>query len=102
MKTKSLLLTAVIGAGLAFGVAAQAKEHPGETVEMKSLPASVQQTINQQAAGGEVIRVKREDDPNGKWNYEVSFDRRVKNGHSRLIRTENSSGRTRRKNNLLS
>lgn len=71
MKTKSLLLTAVIGAALAYGVAAQAKEHPGETVEMKSLPASVQQTINQQAAGGEVVRVKREDDPNGKWNYEV-------------------------------
>src|SRR5262249_50675416 len=71
MKTKRLLLTAVIGAGLAFGVAAQAKEHLGETVEMKSLPASVQQIINQQAAGGEIVRVKREDDPNGKWNYEV-------------------------------
>lgn len=72
MKTKSLLLTAVIGAALAYGVAAQAKEHPGETVEMKSLPASVQQTINQQAAGGQVVQVKREDDPNGKWNYEVT------------------------------
>jgi hypothetical protein len=82
--------------------AAQAKEHPGETVEMKSLPASVQQTINQQAAGGEVVRVKREDDPNGKWNYEVVVRSQGKERHSRLIRTENSSRRTRRKNNPLS
>ena len=71
MKTKSLLLTIVIGAGFACGAAAQVREQPGEMVQMKSLPASVQQTINQQAAGGEVVRVKREDDANGKWNYEV-------------------------------
>ena len=40
-------------------------------VDVKSLPASVQQTINQHAAGREVVQVKREDDANGKWNYEV-------------------------------
>ena len=72
MKTKSLLLTAVIGAGLAYGVAAQGREQPGELVQVKSLPASVQQTINQKAAGGEIVRVKREDDANGRWNYEVA------------------------------
>jgi uncharacterized membrane protein YkoI len=71
MKTKTLFLTAVIGAGLACAAAAQAADQPGEMVSMKSLPASVQQTINQKAAGGEVVRVKREDDANGKWNYEV-------------------------------
>jgi uncharacterized membrane protein YkoI len=71
MKTKKLLLAAVIGAGLASGVAAQVGQQPGEMVQMKSIPASVQQTINQKAAGGEVVRVKREDDANGKWNYEV-------------------------------
>lgn len=38
---------------------------------MKSLPAPVKQTINQRAAGGEIVQVKKEDDPNGKWNYEV-------------------------------
>ncbi len=43
----------------------------GEMVQMKSLPTSVQQTINQKAAGGEIVRVKREDDTDGKWNYEV-------------------------------
>jgi len=71
MKTRNLLLTAVIGAGLACGVTAQAKEQPGEMVQVHSLPASVQQTINQKAAGGEIVSVKREDDANGRWNYEV-------------------------------
>lgn len=68
--TKALLATA-ISTGLAFGVAAQVKVQPGEKVDLKSLPASVQQTINQKATGGEIVRVKREDDANGKWNYEV-------------------------------
>ena len=70
MKTRSLMLVAVICAGLAFGAVAQ-EEQPGEMVELKSLPASVQQTITQKAAGGEIVRVKREDDADGKWNYEV-------------------------------
>jgi uncharacterized membrane protein YkoI len=69
MKTRSLMLVAVICAGLAFSTVAQ--EQPGEMVELKSLPASVQQTITQKAAGGEIVRVKREDDADGKWNYEV-------------------------------
>lgn len=71
MKTKTLLLTAVIGVGLACGAVAQVGQQPGEMVQMKSLPASVQQTISQKAAGGEIVQVKREDDANGKWNYEV-------------------------------
>jgi uncharacterized membrane protein YkoI len=40
-------------------------------VELKLLPAAVQQTINEKAAGGDIVRVKREDDVSGKWNYEV-------------------------------
>ena len=71
MKTKKLLLTAAVSAGLACGALAQMGQQPGEMVQMKSLPTSVQQTINQKAAGGEIVRVKREDDTNGKWNYEV-------------------------------
>jgi len=71
MKTKTLLLMGVISAGLVFCVSAQIREQPGEMVELKSLSASVQQTINQRAAGGEIVRIKREDDTNGKWNYEV-------------------------------
>lgn len=71
VKTTKVVLAAAISVGLAFSAAAQPGHQPGEMVEMKSLPASVQQTISQQAAGGQVVRVKREDDANGKWNYEV-------------------------------
>jgi hypothetical protein len=84
------LLAAALGVGLAFSVAAQGKEQPGEMVEMKSLPASVQQTINQKAAGGEIVQIKREDDVNGKWNYEVSSERMGKSGASRWIRAGSS------------
>jgi hypothetical protein len=65
------LLATAISTGLAFSVAAQVKEQPGEKVDLTTLPGSVQQTINQKAAGGEIVRVKREDDANGRWNYEV-------------------------------
>ena len=71
MKTQSAIVAAVIGAGLAIGAIAQAKEQPGEKVDLHSLPAAVQQTIKKQAVGGEIVQVKREDDTNGKWNYEV-------------------------------
>ena len=71
MKTTTAVLTAAIGLGLAFSAAAQPGAQPGEMVDVKSLPASVQQTINQEVAGGEIVEVKREDDANGKWNYEV-------------------------------
>ena len=72
MKTKNLLVAALVSAGLAFGIAAQAGEHKGEKVDMKTLPAEVQKTITEKAAGGEVVAVQREDDANGKWNYEVT------------------------------
>jgi hypothetical protein len=71
VKMTRALLVAAIGAGLSFSAVAQAKEQPGEKVDINSLPAAVQQTIKQQAAGGEIVHVKREDDANGKWNYEV-------------------------------
>jgi uncharacterized membrane protein YkoI len=47
------------------------RSNPVKTVDVKSLPAPVQQTISQHAAGGEIVRVKREDDTNGEWKYEV-------------------------------
>ena len=31
----------------------------------------MQKTIKEKAAGGEIVRVQREDDKNGRWNYEV-------------------------------
>ncbi len=70
MKTTKLLVTAIVSAGLAFGVAAQATEER-EPVELNSLPAAVQRTIKEHAAGGEIISIEKEND-DGKWNYEVT------------------------------
>ena len=71
MKTTKAVLATAIGVAFTLGAAAQPGKHPGEKVDLKSLPASVQETINQKAAGGSIIKVLREDDPDGKWNYEV-------------------------------
>jgi hypothetical protein len=71
MNTTKAVLAIAIGVGLILGAAAQPGKHPGEKVDLKSLPASVQNTINQKAAGGSIVHVIREDDPDGKWNYEV-------------------------------
>jgi uncharacterized membrane protein YkoI len=71
MKMMKAVLAVAIGVGFTLGAAAQPGKHPGEKVDLKSLPASVQETINQKAAGGSIVKVLREDDPDGKWNYEV-------------------------------
>jgi uncharacterized membrane protein YkoI len=71
MKTTKAVLAIAIGVGLTLGVAAEPGKHPGEKVDLKSLPASVQKTANEKAAGGQIVKVLREDDPDGKWNYEV-------------------------------
>ncbi len=71
MKKTNLFLAAVVGATLTFGATAWAGAFKGEVVELKSLPAAVQKTINEKAAGGKILKVHREDDKTGKWNYEV-------------------------------
>ena len=72
IKTMKAVLAIAIGVGLALDAAAQPGKHPGEKVELNSLPTAVQQTIKEKAAGGQVVKVMREDDdPDGKWNYEV-------------------------------
>ena len=71
MKTTKVVLAMAIGVGLTLSATAQPGKHPGEKVDLKSLPASVQQTIKDKAAGGTVVKVMREDGPDGKWNYEV-------------------------------
>ncbi len=71
MKTMKAVVATALGIGFAFCAAAQPGKHPGEKVDLKSLPAAVQETIKQKAAGGDIVRVIREDDPDGKWNYEV-------------------------------
>jgi hypothetical protein len=71
MKTTKAVLAIAIGIGLTLGATAQPGKHPGEKIDLKSLPGSVQDTIKQKAAVGDIVKVFREDDPDGKWNYEV-------------------------------
>src|SRR6478672_13262514 len=70
-ETTKAVLAIAIGVGFTLGAAAQPGKHPGEKVDLKSLPASVQKTVNEKATGGQIVKVLREDDPDGKWNYEV-------------------------------
>ena len=71
MKTTKAVLAIAIGVAFTLGAAALPGKHPGEKVDLKSLPEAVQKTITEKAAGGNVVKVMREDDPDGKWNYEV-------------------------------
>jgi len=66
MKTTKAVLAIGIGFGLTLGASAQPGKHPGEKVDLKSLPTSVQQTISQKAAGGNIVKVLIEDDPDVK------------------------------------
>ena len=65
---KKTPIVAVVSAGLG---------HPDpqamlrEVVAMKCCPKAVQKTIIE-VAGGEIIKVEREDDKDGKWNYEAT------------------------------
>jgi hypothetical protein len=78
MTTRNLLVTALVGAGLIFSTAAWATEEMSEPVNMDSLPAAVQKTIKDKAAGAEVVAVNREDDKSGKWNYEATIKKEGK------------------------
>ena len=73
MKTTKAVLIAAMGVGLSLSAVAQPGKNPSEKVDLKSLPASVQDTIKQKSEGGKVTKVIREDDPDGKWNYEVFY-----------------------------
>jgi hypothetical protein len=53
----NLLLAAVVSAGLMFGITAQGGEYKSRGIDLKTLPAAVQKTITETAAGGKIIRV---------------------------------------------
>jgi uncharacterized membrane protein YkoI len=72
------LVTAIVSMALVGSTALWAAEQPSESVDMDSLPAEVQKTIKDKAAGGEIAGVKREDDKNGKWNYEATIKKEGK------------------------
>lgn len=83
MKTTKLLVTAVVGAGLAFGITAQANE---QRVQMATLPHVVQNTIKKQAGTDKVLRVMRESE-NGKDVFEAIVNR---NGKETAIQVDDS------------
>src|SRR6266576_1213083 len=62
MKTKNLLTVAAVSAGLAFGVATQAKEekHEEQTINSADVPAVVQSAAPTQAHGGTIVRWAKE------------------------------------------
>ena len=62
MKTKNLFTVAAVSAGLAFGVAAQAKEekHEEQTINSSDVPAALQQAAQAEAKGGTIVRWEKE------------------------------------------
>src|SRR5437762_7614535 len=64
MKTKNLFTVAAVSAGLAFGIAAQAKEkkHEEQTINSSDVPAAVQTAGEEEAKGGKILRWEKEGD----------------------------------------
>ena len=62
MKTKHLIVVAMVSAGLAFGVAAQAggKKHEEENISSAEVPAAVMKAADKQAKGGKIVRWEKE------------------------------------------
>src|SRR5438105_1000715 len=71
MKPNNLIITALVSAGLAFGVAGQAKarEHEEQTINSSDVPAAVQQAAQTEAKGGTIVRWEKEG------VYRVTFPR---------------------------
>jgi plastocyanin len=89
MKTPNLLVTAIVSAGLAFGVAAQAKEHEEENISKSDVPAEVQKAADVQAKGGKIVRWEKEGadyeaviEKNGKkWGVKIDASGKVLSKH---------------------
>ena len=89
MKPHKLLVTAIVGAGLAFAAAAQAKEHEEENIDSSKVPAAVQQAAEKEAAGGKIVRWEKEGsayeaviEKDGKqWGYRFDANGKMKGKH---------------------
>jgi plastocyanin len=74
MKTNNLIITALISAGLAFGVTAQAKEkEEEEAISSANVPQAVQQAAQTEAKGGTIVRWEKEGS-----NYEAVVEKNGK------------------------
>ena len=91
MKVTHILVTAIIGAGLAFGVVVQAgeKKHEEQSVSSSDVPAAVMQAAEAEAKGGKIVRWEREGknyeaviEKDGKqWGVEINANGKVLNKH---------------------
>ena len=59
--------------GLASPVLFSAEEENETTMKMSDVPAAVQKTFKEEAAGGRIVRIEKEED-----NYEVVIDKNGK------------------------
>lgn len=83
------IITAIVGAGLAFGAAAQAKEHKEENIDSSKVPSAVQQAAEKEAAGGKIVRWEKEGkvyeaviEKDGKqWGCRFDADGKMKGKH---------------------
>jgi uncharacterized membrane protein YkoI len=92
MNTRKLFTIAAIGAGLAFGVVAQAKEKKEEeqTISSADVPSVVQTAADAQAKGGKIVRWEKEGsnyeavvEKNGKqWGIEIDANGKVLSKHN--------------------
>src|SRR5947199_9734698 len=91
MNTTKLMAAIAVSAGLAFSVAAQAKEkeHEEENLSSSDVPAAVQKAAESEAKGGKIIRWEKEGanyeaviDKNGKeWGVEFDANGKVVSKH---------------------
>ena len=90
MKPQKLLITAIVGAGLAFGAAAQAKEHEEENISSSDVPAAVQKAAETEAKGAKIVRWEKEGanyeaviEKGGKeWGYKFDANGKMLGKHS--------------------
>ncbi len=91
MKTKNLIVAAMVSAALAFGAAAQAKEkeHEEQSITSADVPAAVQTAADKQAKGGKIVRWEKEGanyeaviEKNGKqWGFEFDANGKLVSKH---------------------
>jgi len=70
---KKTIVAMIISVSLAFGVAAQAKEHEEQNISSSDVPAAVQKAADAQAKGGKIVRWEKEGA-----NYEAVIEKNGK------------------------
>ena len=67
------IVAMIVSVSLAFGVAAQAKEHEEQNISSSDVPAAVQKAADAQAKGGKIVRWEKEGA-----NYEAVIEKNGK------------------------